>query len=78
MEKYSILQNNKEIGQFVTIRNREDEDFLDEFYAMALPLVPDAGDENLKNKEWADLDEDLNFDINENHYIIKHLGRFVD
>ena len=50
MEKFGLFRNEQEIGQFSTIANRGEEGFLDEFYAILMTLVPDAGDENLKDK----------------------------
>ena len=78
MEKFVLYKNNKEIAHFKTEHNRRDEDFLDEFYAIMLPFVPDAGNENLKDKSWYNLDEDLSFNINGNYYYVEHQATVSD
>jgi hypothetical protein len=75
MEKFSLFKNKQEIAQFETIANRGDTDFLDEFYAILLPLVPDAGEENLRNKVWSHINEDFDFTINGNHYSVRYYGK---
>jgi len=72
MEKFGLFRNEQEIGQFSTIANRGEEGFLDEFYAILMTLVPDAGDENLKDKTWSHLDQDFDFNIDKNHYAVRH------
>lgn len=75
MEKFGLFRNKQEIGQFKTVSDREDNGFPEEFYAILLSIVPDAGDENLRNKTWSHMDQDFDFDIDQNHYTVIYYGK---